>query len=111
MNEDVEASVRSLFGQAKAPDPPPKKTKKVSTHIPYVSAGLAAPTTIFNTITTAAPKTETPRHHVIYYKVPSVDQAIQAPAYQPPITEVDFHLIDCAHLKTGKPFTEKQRDI
>jgi len=111
MNDNVEASVRSPFDKAKAPDSPPKIAKKVSTHIPYVSAGLAAPIPISKTITIGAPKPEPPNIQIIYYKVPLVDQAIQPAAYHPPNTETDFHCVGCAHLKTDKPFTTKQRDI
>ena len=109
MNEDVEASVRSLFGQAKAPDLPPKKTKKVSTIIPYGLAGLAAPIPISEIITIAAPKPEPPRYHVMYYKVPSVDRTIQPAAYTPCQTE--FTGVGCVHLNTRCKPTDKDQQI
>jgi len=105
MSDNVEAKVRSLFDQAKPPDPPPEKSKRPATLIPYLLAGLATLILIFQTITIAAPEPEPPRYQEIYSKVPSVDQTIQPAAYHPPNTEIDIHCVGCAHVWT-RPMVE-----
>ncbi len=109
MSDNVEARVRSLFDQAKPPDPPPKKNKRPSTLFPYLLAGLAALVLIFQTITIAAPKQEPPNIQIIYYKMPLVDQAIQPAAYTPIQTE--FKCVGCTHLKTNHTTISKQQQI